>query len=215
MDEFTHKTIEVSRGLKYHYTTSPAKQGKPTLLFCHGFPSTSSDWSVFATYFSRRGYGLIIPDMLGYGKTDKPTDVNLYIHSAMCRDMIDILDEESLAQVIAIGHDWYVREPLATVNNFILMLTPALRRGCFTVSRLASWFPERIRAYAFLCAPYMVPQPGSNIERFMAEVRALVGRDTFGYWYFFAEDDANDLMQRNVSTCFSLSSCSAEALLPA
>ena len=53
-----------------------------------------------------RDIPFIAPDMLGYGGTDKPTETTLYKHSAMCADMIDILDAESVGKAIAIGHDW-------------------------------------------------------------------------------------------------------------
>ena len=36
-----YKDLKVSRGLTYHYHYSPAATSSPTLLFLHGFPSSS------------------------------------------------------------------------------------------------------------------------------------------------------------------------------
>lgn len=108
MDASLYKDFTTSRGFKYHYWYASAKEDKPILLFCHGFPSTSNDWRKVAPYFAAKGYGIIVPDMLGYGGTDKPTDPALYVQSAIGKDLVDILDHERVSKAIAIGHDWYV-----------------------------------------------------------------------------------------------------------
>ena len=106
MDASLYKITTTSRGLKYHYYFSPAQPSKPTLLFCHGFPSTSRDWRHIAPYFKSRGYGVLVVDMLGYGETAKPTDPAAYVLSLISKDLVDILDGEKLDKVVAIGHDW-------------------------------------------------------------------------------------------------------------
>jgi soluble epoxide hydrolase/lipid-phosphate phosphatase len=106
MDTSSYKDHTTSRGIKYHYFFSIAGEGKPTLLFLHGFPSTSYDWHKQVAYFQPRGYGLVVPDMLGYGGTDKPHDKKDYLYSLTSKDLTEILDAEGLEKVIAIGHDW-------------------------------------------------------------------------------------------------------------
>ena len=106
MDAALFKNVTVSRGLTYHYYFSASERSKPTLLFCHGFPSTSRDWQDITPHFQSKGYGLVVPDLLGYGGTDKPADPAEYVSSKMCKDMVDILDAEGIQQVVVIGHDW-------------------------------------------------------------------------------------------------------------
>ncbi|EKM57395.1 uncharacterized protein PHACADRAFT_194943 [Phanerochaete carnosa HHB-10118-sp] len=74
MDPSLYKNVITSRNLTYHYYFSPAQPQKPTLLFCHGFPSTIHDWRHIAPQLQGKGYGVVVPDMLGYGETAKPTD---------------------------------------------------------------------------------------------------------------------------------------------
>lgn len=107
MDTSLYRDFTTSRGLKYHYFFSPAQASKPTILFCHGFPSTARDWRRLVPYFKDKGYGIIAPDMLGYGGTDKPTEPAKYVSSALAKDLVEILDNEGIQQVIAVGHDWY------------------------------------------------------------------------------------------------------------
>ena len=106
MDPTLYKDVTTTRGLKYHYYYTPAVESNPTLLFLHGFPSSSYDWRHQVPFFKEKGFGLIVPDLLGYGGSDKPQDPALYKYSGMTSDVIDILDTEHVANVIAIGHDW-------------------------------------------------------------------------------------------------------------
>lgn len=106
MDASSYKEVTTKRGIKYSYYFSSGDASKSTLLFIHGFPSTSYDWRNQVAFFKSEGYSIVAPDMLGYGGTDKPTDTALYKHRAMCADVIDILDAENVERVIAIGHDW-------------------------------------------------------------------------------------------------------------
>ena len=100
------KDFTTSRGFNYHYYFSSPSAGKSTMLLVHGFPSLAIDWHNQITYFKERGYGLIVPDQLGYGGSDKPTEAAAYTHSSLAKDLIDILDHQKATDVIAIGHDW-------------------------------------------------------------------------------------------------------------
>lgn len=45
------------------------------------------------------------PDLLGFGHSSKPYDTAAYRASLVCKDIMEILDRESLGKVIVIGHD--------------------------------------------------------------------------------------------------------------
>lgn len=107
MDATKYKTTVTSRGITYSYYYAAAKPSKPTILFCHGFPSASQHWEKEVRFFESHGYGTIVPDMLGFGGTGKPTDADAYVPSLISRDLVEVLDAEGLHKVIAIGHDWY------------------------------------------------------------------------------------------------------------
>ena len=76
------------------------------MLFCHGFPTPAYVWNKVVPFFEPLGYGIVAPDLLGYGGTDKPTDPTFYIGSGHAQDVVDILDKENISKVIALGHDW-------------------------------------------------------------------------------------------------------------
>ena len=122
MDSSKYKTCTTSRGYTYrYYHALPAVADKPTLLFIHGFPSSSFDWNRQAAYFQPLGYGIIIPDCLGYGGTDKPTEYTEFRQLSLADDIVDVVEAAGVREVIAIGHDWYATVPhtyvaLATIH---------------------------------------------------------------------------------------------------
>jgi len=182
MDPASYKDFTTSRGIKYHYFASPARDGKPTLVFCHGFPSTSYDWHNQVAFFAKEGYGLIVPDCLGYGGTDKPTTPESYAMKLMTKDLAEILDAENQQSVIIIGHDW----------------------GSALVSRFCVYHTERVVASAYLAAPYMAPDPSFDINKVLELTKQVVGYPLYGYWLFLNEDDAGEIMNAHIKSGVSI-----------
>jgi soluble epoxide hydrolase/lipid-phosphate phosphatase len=108
MDNALYKTHTTSRGITYSYYFSPPKGDQQTLLFLHGYPSTSADWYRQVSYMTERGYGALAPDMLGYGGTDKPSlqELDKYKPSFIAQDLVELLEKEQVGRAISIGHDW-------------------------------------------------------------------------------------------------------------
>ncbi len=52
------------------------------------------------------GYRVIAPDMHGYGRSDKPTDVKRYSLKAVVSDLCAMLDSLGIAEAVVVGHDW-------------------------------------------------------------------------------------------------------------
>ncbi|KAJ3489885.1 hypothetical protein NLI96_g1816 [Meripilus lineatus] len=182
MNPLLYKDLLTSRGLTYHYYASPATDSKLTLLFCHGFPSTSRDWRHLVSFFQSRGYGIIVPDMLGYGGTDKPTEPKMYRHNLVCKDIIEILDAEKVEKSVAIGHDF----------------------GSYVVSRLSNHYPERFIAYAFFSVPFVRLVSAGVLKEMLADSKRRYGYDTIGYWTFLAEDGSEGIIESNWESFYSL-----------
>ncbi len=102
------KTLAIENGPTYAYYYTAAKEHKLTYLILHGFPGSAVDFRYQVADLTAAGYGVLVPDMLGYGGTDKPTAVEEYAQSKMSSHIAKILDHEGLKQVIGVGHDWSV-----------------------------------------------------------------------------------------------------------
>ena len=102
------KQLRLSDGTTYgfvHVRPSPASR-KPTFLLLHGFPSTSWDWRRQIHVLAAEGYGVLAPDLLGYGDTDCPLEVEKYGLKRMAGQIAEILKREGVGKVIGVGHDW-------------------------------------------------------------------------------------------------------------
>ncbi|KAG6819322.1 hypothetical protein H0H93_012959 [Arthromyces matolae] len=192
MEPIFYKTVSTRRSLTYNYYFSAPIAEKPVLLFLHGFPSTSYDWRYQVDFFKAQGFGIIVPDQLGYGGTDKPVDYADYRLSLISQDLIDILDAENVDKAIAIGHDWSV------VNNISDLLF-VLKNAKGEVDQ----FPDRFDGFAFLAVGY-VPPSSTKFADAMVQVSEIVGYNPFGYWNFFVEEGAPDLIEKNFDSFYSL-----------
>ncbi|KAI0824027.1 alpha/beta-hydrolase [Trametes gibbosa] len=179
MDSALYKDATVSRGLTYHYFYSPATAGQPTLLLLHGFPSSSFEWHRQVEYFRPKGYGLVVPDILGAGKTAKPEDLDAFRLKLIAQDIIDLLDAEGLDKVVGIAHDW----------------------GSWILSRLANLHDQRFHAYAWNAVAYQPPSPQPmDIDALIEYLKVHTGDPRFGYWKFFNTEDAHVVCERHLDS---------------
>ena len=102
------KHITLQDKTSYAYIYIAASGSKPTFLLLHGFPSSSYDWRHQIRQLSSTGYGVLVPDLLGYGDSDKPVEIEAYSLKRMSGHVDEILKREGLERVIGVGHDWYV-----------------------------------------------------------------------------------------------------------
>lgn len=71
-------------------------------------------------------------------------------------------------------------------------------RGSFLLSRTANYFEDRFLAFAWLSIGYSPPGGKFSVDEINAMSRERLGWTVFGYWYFFDEPDAPELLNHNV-----------------
>lgn len=166
MDSLAHKLLKVSRGYTYSYYVSEPKDSKPTLLLQHGFPDSASLWDAVVPKLSQ--YRLVVPDLLGYAGTSKPTDPTAYNLAGLTGDLVEILDAEGISKVISVGHDW----------------------GSFVAQRLYNFHPDRVEGLILLNVGYSVPSGSQpNLEKANALSQELFGYPALSYQQFFLDDE--------------------------
>ena len=115
----TAKNFEVAPGINYEYLYVKGNNNndsKPTMLFLHGFPSSFHSWRHQIEYFSRQGHDCLAPNMMGYGKTYSPSNVDEYKSKSMVEHLITLLNHLQMDKVIVVGHDWGTR----VASRFVL-----------------------------------------------------------------------------------------------
>ena len=101
------ESTQLSDGTTYAFVyVPPADSEKPTFLLLHGFPSSSWDWRHQISQLQQAGFGVVAPDLLGYGDTDKPEELEAYAMKRMSGHMVELLQKIGTDKVIGVAHDW-------------------------------------------------------------------------------------------------------------
>src|SRR5260370_35478609 len=79
--------------------------GRPVVLL-HGFPDSGNLWRHQVPLLAVAGYQLIVPDLRGYGHSDKPADIASYGLLQLAGDVIGTLDLLGIDHADVVGHDW-------------------------------------------------------------------------------------------------------------
>jgi pimeloyl-ACP methyl ester carboxylesterase len=80
-------------------------QGQPVLLI-HGFPDSSRLWRHQTKALVEAGLRAVVPDLRGFGESDKPDAVEAYAIARSVADMVAVLDALGVERAHVVGHDW-------------------------------------------------------------------------------------------------------------
>lgn len=92
----TSRYITVDRRRIHYYVSGPA--AGPPVVLVHGLGGRSEDWRNLAPYLVRGGFRVFAPDLLGYGRSDKPADFS-YSIPAEAQAVVGFMDVLGLKQV--------------------------------------------------------------------------------------------------------------------
>ncbi|HWD53349.1 MAG TPA: alpha/beta hydrolase [Acidimicrobiales bacterium] len=88
-------------GINYEVTG----EGRPVVLL-HGFPDSGRLWRHQVGSLADAGFKVIVPDMRGYGASDKPTEIEAYNILYLVADIGAVLDDAGLEAAHVVGHNW-------------------------------------------------------------------------------------------------------------
>jgi pimeloyl-ACP methyl ester carboxylesterase len=78
----------------------------PMMTMLHGFPSSSYDWARIAPTLART-HALLLPDFLGFGASDKPTEHSYSLHEQA--DLVEALWAlQGISSTVIVAHDYAV-----------------------------------------------------------------------------------------------------------
>ncbi len=167
---FRSETVSVG-GVRLHYWVGGDPAGQPVLLW-HGFLSTGYAWRSVAPALAEAGLAVLVPDMRGFGDSDKPGGTDGYDARALAeefRAMVREIEFGGGRPIILAAHDmgappallWasdhpeevagllYIEGPvmLSDVLTKIIAYTPeAMQRGSmwWWILPLAPGVPDRL-----------------------------------------------------------------------
>jgi haloalkane dehalogenase len=91
--------------LRMHYIDEGPRQAKVVLLL-HGEPSWSYLYRHMIPILSAAGYRVIAPDLIGFGKSDKPALKSAHSHSGHVSHIKELIQELQLQDITLFIQDW-------------------------------------------------------------------------------------------------------------
>ena len=88
-------------GIEYEVTG----EGRPVILL-HGFPDSGRLWRNQVPVLADAGFRVIVPDLRGYGRSDKPGAAGSYSLPSLAGDVLAVLSDAGAERAHVVGHDW-------------------------------------------------------------------------------------------------------------
>ena len=93
-------------GLRMAYLDEGTGSSGHTLLLPHGEPTWGYLYRFMLPPFIAAGHRVIVPDLIGFGRSDKPVDRSIYTYDAHVGWMKAFLDSLTLENVTVFSQDW-------------------------------------------------------------------------------------------------------------
>lgn len=93
--------LDLSGARMYYYAAGTRGAGEP-VVFIHGFPTSSHLWGGVVPLMPP-GHRLVVLDLLGYGRSDRPLGRAVDIH-AHAERVVQLLDELHIERACIVGH---------------------------------------------------------------------------------------------------------------
>ncbi|MEO8142013.1 MAG: alpha/beta hydrolase [Sphingomicrobium sp.] len=77
----------------------------PPVIMVHGFPESHRTWRAIVPLLEH-DLRLIMPDLRGFGATDKPQEVAAYATETLLADLFALADALAIDRFALVGHDW-------------------------------------------------------------------------------------------------------------
>ena len=158
IDGLRSETADVN-GVRLHYWVGGPKDGRPVILW-HGFLSTAYAWHRVAPALAQAGMAVLVPDMRGYGDSDKPEGVEGYDARALA--------EECRALVRQIGFGWGMP-----------VIHAAHDMGALPALLWSADQPEEVAGLLYVEAPVML---GDILRKVFTYTPEAMARGSMWWW---------------------------------
>lgn len=91
--------------LRMHYVEAGPSNGKPVLLL-HGEPTWSYLYRKMIPVFAEAGYRAIAPDLIGFGRSDKPSQMSDYSYQRHVDWVLGLIVQLDLKEITLVCQDW-------------------------------------------------------------------------------------------------------------
>lgn len=135
-------------GLRMHYVDEGPRGAAVTALCLHGNPSWGYLYRHMIPVFSAAGLRVVAPDLIGFGRSDKPLDEAAHTWELHRESLLGLIDDLDLKNLLLVCQDWGglfgLTLPMARPERFtrLLVMNTMLAQG-HTTEGFRQW-----RAYS-------------------------------------------------------------------
>ena len=187
------------KGLRGHYLDEGDPEASEVFLCLHGEPSWSYLYRKMIPVFAAAGVRVIAPDLLGFGRSDKPVDEEVYTFHFHRDYLLRLIEALDLRNITLVCQDWGgllgLTLPQDMPERFkrLLIMNTALNVGEGTGEAFAEWkalidsdpnvpIAEVFRRHApgiseAEAQAYEAPYPNKDYKAGVPEVPGAGGRD--------------------------------------
>jgi pimeloyl-ACP methyl ester carboxylesterase len=108
---------------------------RPPVLLLHGFPELAVSWRHQIAALQAAGWGVVAPDLRGYGRTGPQGAVEDYRMANLALDVVGLLDALGIGRAFVVGHDFggalawtLARDHADRLAGVVSLNTPYTRR---------------------------------------------------------------------------------------
>ena len=98
------RKVALSTGITMNVALAGPEDAPPVIL-AHGFPESHRTWREIAARLDD-GLRLVMPDLRGFGDSDRPQDVADYATDTLIADIFALADALGIDRFALVGHDW-------------------------------------------------------------------------------------------------------------
>ena len=92
-------------GYRFHYIDEGPSDGQ-VILMLHGEPSWSYLYRKMIPIFTEAGYRSIAPDLIGFGRSDKPISMDVHTYQFHVDTQTALVEALDLTDTTFVGQDW-------------------------------------------------------------------------------------------------------------
>jgi pimeloyl-ACP methyl ester carboxylesterase len=93
-------------GIRMHRVDEPGRPGAPTALLLHGNPAWGYLYRRMIPVFLDAGLRVVVPDLIGFGRSDKPADAAFHRFSTHRECLLRLIERLDLRDVLLVVQDW-------------------------------------------------------------------------------------------------------------
>lgn len=93
-----------ANGIRFHVLEEG--DGEELAICLHGFPELSHSYRHQLPVLAELGYRAWVPDLRGYGRTERPTEMQDYAIETLIADVAALIEAAGVRRAVVIAHDW-------------------------------------------------------------------------------------------------------------